>query len=261
MDGSFACPECGSSVEVKGLAPGRQVRCEFCNRLLEVPFLPRAADAPWKRRRFTRPKWFIWTAAALAVIFVAILATWAFRFVTRQYDSAQQRPINQLLESSKHNEADGRLDLALLDLDAAIEMARKAGPDHLARLDPWVRKRPGLARREAQNVVDRLRSSIPLSFPLGDWLNLIARAAKDRDLSSLASSINQQFRVALIREIDSELAAARRSFASRQVVSSFTSCERIAGLIDHLPPDKSAHGPHGDRRPGRPTCIHAWRHY
>ena len=67
MDGSFACPECGSSVEVTGLAPGRQVRCGFCNRLLEVPFLPRAADAPWKRRRFARPKWFIWACAALAV--------------------------------------------------------------------------------------------------------------------------------------------------------------------------------------------------
>ena len=43
MDGSFACPECGSDVEVRGLAPGRQVRCGFCHRLLEVPYLPRAA--------------------------------------------------------------------------------------------------------------------------------------------------------------------------------------------------------------------------
>ena len=40
MDGSFACPECGSTVEVEGLTPGRQVRCEFCQRLLEVPYLP-----------------------------------------------------------------------------------------------------------------------------------------------------------------------------------------------------------------------------
>ena len=240
MDGSFACPECGSSVEVKGLAPGRQVRCGFCNRLLEVPFLPRAADARWKRRRFARPKWFVWVSAALAVVLVAILATWAFRFVTRQYDFAQQRPINHLLESSKVNEADGRLDLALLDLDTAIEMARKAGPDYLVRLDDWGKKRPGLARREAENVVDRLRSARPLAFPLGDWLNLIARADKDRDLSPLSNSINQQFLVALNREIDSELAAARQSFASGQVLSSFTYCERIAGLIDHLPPDKSA---------------------
>ena len=45
MEGSFACPECGTFVEVHGLAPGRQVRCGFCNRLLEVPYLPRAADS------------------------------------------------------------------------------------------------------------------------------------------------------------------------------------------------------------------------
>jgi hypothetical protein len=240
MDGSFACPECGNSLEVKGLAPGRQVRCGFCNRLLEVPFLPRVADAPWRRRRFARPKWFLWVSVALAVVLIAVLSTWAFRFVTRQYVSAQQRPINLLLESSRANEAGGRLDHALLDLDTAIEMARKAGPDHLARLDDWGRKRPGLARREAQNVIDRLCSSRPLSFPLGDWLNLIARADKDRDLSPLSNSINQQFLIALNREIDAELTAARQSFASRQVLASLTYCERIAGWIDHLPPDKSA---------------------
>ena len=238
MDGSFACPECGSSVEVRGLAPGRQVRCGFCNRLLEVPFLPRAADAAWKRRRFARPKWVVWVSAALAVVVVAVLSVSTFRFVARQYDSAQQRPINVLLESSRVNEADGRLDQALLDLDTAIEMARKAGPDYLARLDNWGRKRPDLARREAANVVDRLRGSRPLSFPLGDWLSLIARADKDPDLSSLSNSINEQFLVALNREISSELAAARRAFASGPVLSSFTCCERIAGLIDRLPPDR-----------------------
>ena len=71
MDGAFACPECGSSVEVGGLAPGRQVRCGFCDRLLEVPFLPRAADAPWRRRRFGRPKWLNWAWAALAIVSIA----------------------------------------------------------------------------------------------------------------------------------------------------------------------------------------------
>ena len=238
MDGSFACPECGSSVAVTGLAPGRQVRCGFCNRLLEVPFLPRAADAPWKRRRFGRPKWFIWASAALATAAVVILASAAFQFITRQYHSAQQRSINQLLESSKVNEADGRLDQALIDLDTALELARNAGPGYLARIDHWRKKRPALARREAQTAVDRLRTSNPSSFPLGDWLNVIARADKDPDLAPLATSINQQFLAALNQALDSQLTVARRSFQSGQILSAFTSCERIAALIDHLPPDK-----------------------
>jgi hypothetical protein len=240
MDGSFACPECGSSVEVAGLAPGRQVRCGFCNRLLEVPFLPRAADPRWKRRRFARPKWFLWASAALAVVAVAIVGTGAFRFVTRQYDSAQQRSINLLLESYKANEADCHLDQALIDLDSAIEVARKAGPAYLARIDDWARKRPDLARREVQTAIDRLRASDASSFRLGNWLTLIARAEKDPDLSTLADSIHQQFRAALDRQAEIELAAARRSDNSGQVLAAFASCERIATFFDHLSPEKAA---------------------
>ena len=135
MDGSFACPECGCSVEVAGLAPGRQVRCGFCNRLLEVPYLPRAADSQWKRRRFARPKWFLWACVALSLVSLALLGTGTFHLVTRQYDSARQRSINQLLDSAKLHESECHLDQALIDLDTAIEVARKAGPAYLRQAD------------------------------------------------------------------------------------------------------------------------------
>ena len=107
----------------------------------------------------------------------------------RQYDSAQQRSINQLLDSSKANEADGRLDQALIDLDTAIELARKAGPAYVARIDDWAKKRPDLARREAQTLIDRLSSSRPRFIPA--WATgstLIARAEKDPDLSPLVGA-------------------------------------------------------------------------
>ena len=76
MDQAFACPECGTMVEVGGLAPGRQVRCGFCHRLLEVPFLPRVEASGWRRRKFGRPWWVPWAwgglgLAAAAVIVVA----------------------------------------------------------------------------------------------------------------------------------------------------------------------------------------------
>jgi hypothetical protein len=239
MDGSFACPECGSSVEVAGLAPGRQVRCGFCNRLLEVPYLPRAADAQWKRRRFARPKWFLWACVALAVASVALLGAGTLHFVTRQYDSARQRSINQLLDSAKLHEAECHFDQALIDLDTAIEVARKAGPTYLARIDDWTRKRPDLARREVQTAIDRLSTSDPSSFRLGNWLTLIARAEKDPDLAPLADSIQQQFRAALGRQVDIELLAARRSAESKRVLDSLAACERIATLLDHLSPEKA----------------------
>jgi hypothetical protein len=240
MDGSFACPECGNNLKVTGLAPGRQVRCGFCNRLLEVPFLPRAVDPRWKRRRFARPRWFLWACGALAVAFVLIVGTGAFRFVTRQYDSSQQRVINQLLDSSKAKEADGDLRQALVDLDTAIEMARKAGPTYLARIDDSASKRPDLARREVQTLIDRLSSSDPKAFQLGHWLTLIARAKKDTDLSSLAETIRQQFLADLDRQVAFELSAARRSAEGGQVLGSFTSCEHIAALLAHLGPNKIA---------------------
>ena len=99
MDGSFACPECGTDVEVQGLSPGRQVRCGFCHRLLEVPYLPRAAGAPWKRRRFARPMWVAWAWVGLSLLLVVILAAGAVQFLRRQYDSMQDRSINHLLDS------------------------------------------------------------------------------------------------------------------------------------------------------------------
>lgn len=72
MEGSFACPECGASVELAGLAPGRQVRCPFCHRFLEVPYLPRTTDKESKRRRFQKPWWVVWAWAALGVAAVII---------------------------------------------------------------------------------------------------------------------------------------------------------------------------------------------
>ncbi len=124
MDGSFACPECGYKVEVRGLAPGRQVRCGFCHRLLEVPYLPRAADASWKRQRYARPKWVPWAWIALAAVSALILLTGAVQFLKRQYDSIQDRSISQLFDSARRHEADGRLGEALIDLDTALELAQ-----------------------------------------------------------------------------------------------------------------------------------------
>ena len=84
MDEAFACPECGTNVEVRGLAPGRQVRCGFCHRLLEVPYI-RRVDAPgWRRRRFGRPWWVTWAWAGLGALVVLIVFFAAFRLLQQQ---------------------------------------------------------------------------------------------------------------------------------------------------------------------------------
>jgi len=174
----------------------------------------------------------------VAIGAVAILAAGTVRFIRLQYHSAQDRSINQLIESSRDHEGLGRLDQALIDLDAALELARKAGAGYLAKVDDWQKKRSDLARRDGETVLDRLHRAGPTSFSLGNWLNLIARAKRDPDLSPISTQINEQFQLALNQEVEFDFAAARRALESGEVVSSFIYCDRIAGLIRHLPPEK-----------------------
>jgi hypothetical protein len=237
MDGSFACPECGSNVEVHGIAPGRQVRCGFCQRLLEVPYLPRAADPSWKRRRFGRPKWVRWALVALGLAAAVIIVTGSLRFLKKHYDSAQKRSINRLLESSRRHEDVGDLNQALIDLDAALDLAQQFNPAGISQLAEYQKKRRLLAQREVEAKLDRLRRHDPSTFPLGDWLNLIARLPRDADIAPLVDPINKQFEAALRREADSQLKAARRLFDSGQGVEASKRCDRIAGLVKHLEPE------------------------
>ena len=92
---------------------------------------PSGRGHSWKRRSFTRrPKWVRWAWIGLErCCWWLILAAGAFKFLRRKYDSIQDRSIQQLLDSSQHHEAEGRLGEALIDLDAALDLAEKAGPD------------------------------------------------------------------------------------------------------------------------------------
>jgi hypothetical protein len=237
MDGSFACPECGTDVEVHGLAPGRQVRCDFCQRLLEVPYLPRAADPAWKRQRFRRPKWARWALAALGIAAVLIVLAGAVRFFKKHHDSTQKRSINRLLEASRQHEDSGDLNQALIELDAALDLARHAGWAGSGPLVDHQKKRRALAQRDVETTLDRLAGDQRSTFPLGDWLNLITRLPRDSDLESFIAPVNNKFQAALMREVDSQLSAANQSFAAGQAIESFRRCERIAGLIKHLAPE------------------------
>jgi hypothetical protein len=221
-------------VEVRGLAPGRQVRCGFCHSLIEVPYLPRAADAPWRRRRFTRSRRATIAWGALAALAAALLVTAAFHLLKRKYDSYHERAIDRLFASSRRNEAEGRLGDALVDLDTGLQLAAHAGPSSISRHQGEQQKRPDLARRDAREVLDRLNRQDPASFSLGHWLSLRTRALKDRDLESLRDAIATQFQKALERQVDFHLTAGRRAFDSLDVVAALAHCDQINALIQHL---------------------------
>lgn len=231
MDGAFACPECGQDVEVRSPGPGRQVRCSFCNTLIEIPFLPRVEGA-WKRQRFGRPWWWAWAWWGVALSVVGLVAVAAAQAIVRGERAARARTIGRLLDSSKAHEADGRIDLALMDLDAALQTA--AGEDDLPEKGEAIRgRRCDLARRDVQDVLRSLASDGRESGALGDWLNLVARAGADRDLAPLRRDVETRFAATLGRWLDDRAARAERE---PDPTAAFGVCVDAADLSVHLSP-------------------------
>jgi hypothetical protein len=234
MDGFFACPECGSSVEIEGLAPGRQVRCAFCGRLVEVPYLPRVPLRARRRGRFAQGKWVRWACWGVGVVVVFALLVSAIRFARRQYQSVQDGTIGQMLASCQTHEAQGRLDEALVELDTVLDLIRRSGVSVRYSLEQERQHRADLARREAQAALDRLIGDRREPYSLGEWLNLVERSKKDQDLATLRPRIEAEFRRSVALRSTTELEAARRDFESGRATASLQGCDRIAGLLPHL---------------------------
>ena len=127
MEEAFACPECGSIVQVSGLAPGRQVRCGFCHRLLEV-------SLPAKNRREELEAAPVWPSlvgalglGAVGLVAVAVIVVAMTRFVDRHERQAFERSIKDLTASSELVKTkSGRLDQALVDLDTALNLCQQS---------------------------------------------------------------------------------------------------------------------------------------
>ena len=170
------------------------------HRLLEVPYLPRAADPSWKRRRFGRPKWVRWAWVVLGIAAVTILVTGSIRFLRKHHDSALKRSIQRLLETSRQHEDAGDLNQALIDLDAAMDLAQQSNPAGISELAEYQTRRRALAQRKVEATLERLVRRDQSSFSLGDWLNLIARLPHDPDLAPLVDPIEKQFVAAVRRE-------------------------------------------------------------
>jgi hypothetical protein len=239
MDDAFACPECSAPVQIAGLAPGRQVRCGFCGRLLEVPYLPRVVKTDWRRRRFGRPWWVAWAWAGLALAAAVVLLISIVQMLARHERASLERSIADLVASSQAAEAGGNLAKALVDLDAAIALRAGSGSETAGhqQLQSLRERRLVLNRREASAILDRLKGLDATSLPLGDWLNLKARAEADRALSGLALAVQQALRQKLLDRIALLLKRATAALAAGKPSDALRECEAVMGLLAHLPPD------------------------
>ena len=229
MDGDFACPECGQRFEVPLQGPGRQVRCPFCNRLLEAPYLPRF-EGFWKRTSFRRPRWVAWAWGAFAIVLMAVLGFAGVQLLVKGEQRARLKAVQRLVESSREHEAQGRLDLALLDLDTALEASQSLRAEVPG--DELRSRRTDLARRDAEAVLTRLADPSLPATGLGAWLNLVARAGSDRDLSPLRREVESRFLEVVGRWIDEAVAEAEREEDPRQALARY---DAGADLAIHLP--------------------------
>src|SRR5260370_10276102 len=106
MDGTFACPECGCEICLRGLSPGRQVVCDWCKSLVEVPYIPRADQIKRMRRDRTRARAHrlrlpAWAWAVAGLLSVAIVLASVGRVVVGRWQSAEAATVAQLVESSR----------------------------------------------------------------------------------------------------------------------------------------------------------------
>lgn len=240
MDGEFACPECGKTVKAPPPGgPGRQARCEFCGRLLEVPFLPRA-ESDSKRSRKGPPRWVPWAWWGISIAAVCLVALGGVQVVLRGERAGRVRSIETLIAESRASEADGRVDEALLKLDQALELL-PAVKGRIAEDPESVREwRRSLARRDANDALRSLEERGGSNATLGEWLNLVARSGADRDLAPLRQEVEGRFQEALRHWIDREEAALKSEAEAGRPRSALDHGASAIEAAAQLPPSEQA---------------------
>jgi len=236
MDGEFACPECGKTVKAPPPSgPGRQARCEFCGRLLEVPFLPRVETGA-KRGRQRSPRWVPWAWWGISILAACLIAYGGVQLIVRGERAGRIRLIERLLAESRASEAEGRTDQALHKLDKALALLPAVG-GRIAESPETVReRRQALARRDAGNALEELEARGGSKATLGEWLNLVARSGSDRDLAPLRREVESRFHEAIRHWIDRETTAAESEAAANRPRSAFDHGAAVVEATAQLPP-------------------------
>ncbi len=240
MDGAFACPECGCEIHLKGLSPGREVRCEWCRTWVEVPYIPRADQIKSLRRtRFPtgRWQWPVWAWPIVAVLVVAITFAVGRLIVRSQWQKAENEAVAKLVESSREAETSGRLGEALAEMEGALAQALSQNP-HPAGLDELRHRRDSLSRREAESQLAALNDLERVGDPgnaVGRALTLLARAAKDEALEGLEPQIHATLERHRLRWVEADARSAEMADEAGQAANALELCQRQYTTAGELP--------------------------
>jgi hypothetical protein len=235
MDRTFACPECGNEVALKGLSPGRQVRCGWCNTWVEVPFLPRSVRSPSRSGR-RRPAWAPWAWAALAIVGLLIVALGVRHSARVRVRKEFERTLSELTAAAAADEEAGRFEQAVAGYDQAIREAGRGESPGSPRAADLRGRRDRAARRWAQ---DRLSaaSAQAATDPAGAvsaGQTLLDRVRRDRALKDFEGEVQDLMERARGRQAELSVAAAHRAFDDGRFGEALGFCDRTVATAGYL---------------------------
>lgn len=237
MGGSFACPECGNELALRGTSPGRQVRCGWCETWVEVPFLPRAAGyARGRNSKRRRPGWVVWAWSGLGLAALLILVLAAGRTIRTRGRERTERVVAELIASAKEEERAGRSQEALEAIAQAIKEAGKFNPPRPEQLGELQRHRDRLARTAAEAQLETAARGEPAAA-IAIYKELLSRVWRDPALEGLERTLRARLEQTRRNWAESDAAAARRAAAEGQPNEALDRCERLVQTIEELPPD------------------------
>jgi hypothetical protein len=238
MDGTFACPECGNTLELTGLSAGRQIRCGWCRTWVEVPYLPRTVRPKQARRglRWKRKSpWVRWAWIGTAFLAVLIVMAGVNRMIRARSRSAHEKVMAELIASADADDRAGQYDQALDAIQRALVEAGRIEPLDTARIEELRQRRDRLARRGAEMRLAALAVLDPHQA-VDSARGLLVWVRNDPVLSGLVEAVQEQLDRARSRTVEADLATARQLLASRPA-EALALGERIAATAEELPPD------------------------
>lgn len=235
--GSFACPECGAELALKGTTAGRQIRCGWCETWVEIPFLPRAvaSRARFARGRSRRPAWVVWAWGGVAVLAVLVATFGANRWVrVRSRVRAEQR-LAGLMAEAEAAEREGRFDEAVAAIQGAVRETGRAGSPVKDRRPELQQRRDELVRRAAEVEIEAAGRAEPAAA-VAVYKGLLARIWRDAALEGLEGPLRKRLERTRRLWAEADLAVARQAAQAGRCHEALDVCERLFGTAEELGP-------------------------
>jgi len=175
---------------------------------------------------------------AVVVTVIALVVGGVSRLMSHRSRIARLETITRLTQSAARQSAAGADGPALIDLDAAIELAGSSDQlDSCLDLATLRRTRQETARRDAEKILGDLTGRDDFPRSAGEWLGLRARISRDSDLAAIQRKAEAAFQAQVNRSLESESRSATSSLASREFETALESCLQLDRMLNYAPPD------------------------